>query len=142
MVEIDGINGREITYIPDRLIADPVVFRGMTDAEVVTLMVVGLVVWTPISVLILMPLGYALFGVALGVGLAIGSLLFSGSYLIRLKRKQPDGLHIVYFKKLLQRHGLKRFGFIDESISWDIRRSTPVKRIEVYAIQDSDSWEK
>ena len=138
MAEIEGMQGREIQYIPDRLIAEPVVFRGMTDTEVVGMMILGIVVWTPIAILILLPFGYGLFGVALGVGLAIGQLLVAGKYLTRLKRKQPDGLHVVHFKKMLQRKGLARFGFIDESISWDIRRSEPVKRVIQETTQEDD----
>ena len=32
-----GMNGREIEFIPDRLIEEPVVYRGLTDTEVVTI---------------------------------------------------------------------------------------------------------
>lgn len=138
MAEIEGMRGREIDYIPDRLIADPVVFRGMTDTEVVTLMVIGLIIWTPIAILLLLPFGYGLFGVALGVALAIGQLIVAGKYLTRLKRKQPDGLHVVHFKKLIQRKGFARYGFIDESMSWDIRRSAPVERKAPEITQEDD----
>lgn len=131
MTETEGMKGREILYIPDRLIADPVVFRGMTDSEIVGLMTVGTLFWTPISILILLPFGYGLFGVAIGVGLAIGTLLLASKVLIRLKRKQPDGLHVVHFKKLLQRKGLKHYGYIDQSQCWDIRRSKTVVRRQV-----------
>lgn len=138
MAEIEGMRGREIDYIPDRLISDPVVFRGMTDTEVVTIMVIGIIVWTPISILILLPFGYGLFGVALGVGLAILSLIGAGTRLTTLKRKQPDGLHVVHFKRLLQRKGFVRFGYIDESKSWDIRRSKPVERVVTETPEEDD----
>lgn len=138
MADIEGMRGREIDYIPDRLISDPIVFRGMTDTEVVTSMVIGLFVWTPTSILILLPFGYGLFGVALGVGLAILSLILVGRHLTMIKRKQPDGLHVVHFKKLLQRKGLARFGYIDESASWDMRRSAPVQRFYVETLEDDD----
>jgi len=128
MAETEGMKGREILYIPDRLIADPVVFRGMTDSEIVGLMMVGTLFWTPISILILLPFGYGLFGVAIGVDIDIGTLLLASKVLIRLKRKQPDGLHVVHFKKMLQRKGLKHYGYIDQSQCWDIRRSKPVVR--------------
>lgn len=50
-----GMKGREIDFIPDRLIEEPVVFRGLTDTEVVVLISVGLVFWIPVSVLVLLP---------------------------------------------------------------------------------------
>ena len=104
-----GMKGREIDFIPDRLIEEPVVFRGLTDTEVVVLISVGLVFWIPVSVLVLLPFGWGLFGVGIGVGMAIASLLVIGKYLQELKRRRPDGLHIVYLKKLAQ----KKFSFIN-----------------------------
>ena len=64
-----GMKGREIDFIPDRLIEEPVVFRGLTDTEVVVLIIVGLVFWIPVSVLLLLPFGWGLFGVGIGVGM-------------------------------------------------------------------------
>lgn len=137
--DVDGMRGGNIEYIPDRLIADPVVFRGMTDSEVVTIMVMGVIFWVPVSILALLPFGYGLFGVAVGVGLAICSLILAGKRLQRIKMKQPDGLHVVHFKKGLQRRGFKNFGFIEQSCSWDIRRSKPVeKQVRHTSDQDED----
>ena len=73
-----GMKGREIDFIPDRLIEEPVVFRGLTDTEVVVLIIAGLVFWIPVSVLLLLPFGWGLFGVGIGVGMAIVSLLLVG----------------------------------------------------------------
>jgi len=124
--DVDGVKNGEIHYIPDRLIADPVVFRGMTDAEVVLISVVSLAFWIPVCVLILSLFGIGTFGLAVGFAAAIGTLLIAGGRLQRLKMKQPDGLHVVHFKRKLQEWGIRRFGFITESQSWDIRRSKPV----------------
>ena len=125
---IDGMVNGEITFIPDRLIAEPVVFRGLTDSEVVMLMAVGVVFWIPVSVLLLWPLGFALFGVGVGLGLAIVTLLVAGKWLTRIKRKMPDGLHVVYLKHTLQRRGLMSFGYLHRTGHWDIRRRDPVVR--------------
>lgn len=131
-----GMNGREIEFIPDRLIDEPVVFRGLTDTEVVTIIFTALIVWIPTSVIALLPFGYGLWGVALGSGLAIATLLLIGNYLKNLKRRMPDGLHIVYLKKLAQQKiSFMSFGYIDTTQSWDIRRETPVKKI-VMRIED------
>jgi conjugative transfer region protein (TIGR03750 family) len=123
-MDIKGMNGREIDFIPDRLIEEPVVFRGLTDTEVVWLIAGGSVFWIPVSILLLMPFGWALFGVALGLGLAIGTLLLAGKYLQNLKRRMPDGLHVVYLKKIAQRKiSFMDYGYIETSQRWDIRRS-------------------
>ena len=97
-----GMNGREIEFIPDRLIEEPVVFRGMTDSEIVFIISISIVFWIPFSVLILLPFGWALFGVGIGFALAIGTLMLIGKYLQKIKRRMPDGLHLVYLKKMAQ----------------------------------------
>jgi len=127
-----GMNGREIEFIPDRLIEEPVVFRGMTDTEVVFIIAIAIVFWIPVSVLVLLPFGWALFGVGIGFALAIGTLMLIGNYLQNLKRRMPDGLHLVYLKKRAQQKiSFFNFGYIEESQSWDIRRETPVKKIKM-----------
>ena len=127
-----GMKGREIDFIPDRLIEEPVVFRGLTDTEVVLLITVGAAFWIPVSVLALLPFGFAMFGVAVGMGLAIGTLLLTGKYLQNLKRRMPDGLHMVYIKKLLQsKVSFINFGYIEESQSWDIKRTKVVTKIYI-----------
>lgn len=126
-----GMNGREIEFIPDRLIDEPVVFRGLTDSEVVFIIFSALIFWIPTSIIVLIPFGYGLWGVALGSGLSIATLVLIGNYLKKLKRRMPDGLHIVYLKKMAQQKiSFISFGYIDTSQSWDIRRENPVKKIE------------
>ncbi len=129
MSDLDGMKGREIEFIPDRLIEEPVVFRGMTDTEVLTLTIISILVWVPVSVLILMPFEMALFGVGAGFGMAILTLLIAGGRLQNLKRRMPDGLHIVYLKKYLQEKTPLNFGYIDTSQRWDIRRVRVVTKI-------------
>jgi conjugative transfer region protein (TIGR03750 family) len=127
-----GMNGREIEFIPDRLIEEPVVFRGLTDTEVVMIIMIAIIFWIPVSVLVLFPFGWALFGVGIGFGMAIVSLLVIGKYLQNLKRRMPDGLHVVYLKKQAQKKYLFfNFGYIDTSQSWDIRRDNPVTKINM-----------
>lgn len=127
-----GMNGREIEFIPDRLIEEPVVFRGMTDSEIVFIISISIVFWIPFSVLILLPFGWALFGVGIGFALAIGTLMLIGKYLQKIKRRMPDGLHLVYLKKMAQEKiSFINFGYIETSQSWDIRREMPVVKINM-----------
>jgi conjugative transfer region protein (TIGR03750 family) len=127
----NGMNGREIDFIPDRLIDEPVVFRGMTDTEVVAIIISAIIFWVPVSVILLLPFGWGLFGVGIGVGLAIGTLMLAGNYLQNLKRRMPDGLHVVYLKKKAQsKISFINFGYIETSQAWDIRRESEVTKVD------------
>lgn len=124
------MNGREIEFIPDRLIEEPVVFRGLNDSEIVFISVGGMLFWIPVSVLLLLPFGFALFGVGLGFGMVIVTLILAGNYLQNLKRRMPDGLHIIYLKKMAQKKfSFLNFGYIESSQTWDVRRDKPVEKI-------------
>jgi conjugative transfer region protein (TIGR03750 family) len=126
----EGMNGREIEFIPDRLIEEPVVFRGLNDTEIVYIAVGGVLFWIPLCVLLLLPFGGALFGVGIGFALTILTLVLAGNYLQNLKRRMPDGLHLVYLKKLAQKKfSFINFGYIEETQVWDIRREKPVEKI-------------
>lgn len=126
----EGMNGREIEFIPDRLIEEPVVFRGLNDTEIVYIAVGGVLFWIPLCVLLLLPFGGALFGVGIGFALTILTLVLAGNYLQNLKRRMPDGLHLVYLKKLAQKKfSFINFGYIEETQAWDIRREKPVEKI-------------
>ena len=128
-LDSQSYNGREIVFIPDRLIEEPIVFRGLTDSEVVALSLIGIAFWIPVSVLILFPFGHGLFGVAIGFGLAIVTLLLIGKYLQTLKRRMPDGLHIVYLKKKAQeKYVFFDYGYIETSQSWDIKRNNRITK--------------
>ena len=124
-----GMKGREIEFIPDRLIEEPVVFRGMTDTEVVIIILGAIVFWVPVTAILLSPFGMALFGVGGGFGLAIVTLVVAGKYLQSIKRRMPDGLHIVYLKKVIQKKvSFINFGYIEQSMRWDIRRDKVVTK--------------
>lgn len=128
-MSIPGMKGREIEFIPDRLIEEPVVFRGMTDTEVVMIIVAAIIFWVPVSSIVLALFGYALFGVGIGFGLAIGTLVVAGKYLQTIKRRMPDGLHVVYLKKLAQKKfSFVNFGYIEDSMRWDIKRTSMVEK--------------
>lgn len=126
-----GMKGREIEFIPDRLIAEPVVFRGLTDTEVVSIILAAIGFWVPLMAVILGLFGFALFGVGTGFGMALLTLLIIGKKFQIMKRRMPDGLHIVYLKKLAQKKlGFVNFGYIETSQVWDIRRDKAVHKTE------------
>jgi conjugative transfer region protein (TIGR03750 family) len=130
-MDLPGMKGREIDFIPDRLIDEPVVFRGLTDTEVVTITLVSIVLWVPVMTLILGVFGKALFGVGGGFAMAILTLLLVGKRFQIIKRRMPDGLHIVYLKKLAQKKiFFINYGYIETTQSWDIRRNVEIQKIQ------------
>jgi len=131
VADLEGYKNGEVTYIPDRLISDPIVFRGMTDQEVIWAAGIGAAVWVPISCLVLSIFGKAMFGLALGAGLTLLTVIYVGKRLTDMKRNMPDGLHIVAIKKWLQEKGIHSSGYINKSQDWDIRRSKQVERVMV-----------
>jgi len=129
MSDLEGYKNGEVTYIPDRLISDPIVFRGMTDVEVMWSAAIGAAIWVPISCLVLSFFGKGMFGLAVGAGLTLLTVVYAGKRLTDMKRNMPDGLHIVAIKKWLQEKGIHSSGYINKSQVWDIRRSKKVERV-------------
>jgi len=125
---MEGKEGKEITFIPDRLIEEPVVFKGMTDSELIFVIFSGVIFWIPTCILLMLPFGYGLFGVGVGFAMAIVNVIMAGRYLTKLKRRMPEGLHLVYLKRMLQEKGIKNYNYILISDVWDIRRTTPIQR--------------
>ena len=125
----EGMNERgEITFTPDNLIQEPIVFLGLTDTEVVALSVTSILIWVPTSVLVLLPFGFALFGIGVGFALALGSVYIASLKLKQLKKKLPDGLHMIVIQQWLQDHTPLNFGYIKEDGSWSIRRHQKVTK--------------
>lgn len=113
-----------IEFLPDRLNADPVVFRGMTNREVLFLAGSGLAIWMPISFLIAWLVGFPVFGLAGGLVLMIAQIWFASLYLMRAKRGKPEGYHLEAILIALQKFGVANCGATLYSGPWDIVRST------------------
>ncbi len=111
-----------IEFLPDRLNADPVVFRGMTNREVLWLAGTGLAIWLPVCFLVAWLAGYAIFGLAGGLLLMIGQVWVASLYLMRAKRGKPEGYHLETILIALQKRGLGNCGATLYSGPWDIVR--------------------
>ncbi|GEN23119.1 membrane protein [Halomonas cupida] len=119
-----------IEFIPSRLNATPVVFRGMTGKELVVCTLAGLVAFIPVGLI-----GWAVVGMGamvptcmfVGAGL---SLWFGGTFMRRLRRGRPSSWVYRKIQWQLQKAGLPVPGgneLIQASIRWRIRRD-PVRR--------------
>lgn len=113
-----------ITFLPDRLNREPIVWRGLTTSELLLALVCGLS-------------GGATFGIALavllhswplipGTALAGAGLLIQGGgrILARIKRGKPDSWLYQALFAWLERHRLLRCRqLIQHSTVWVVRRS-------------------
>lgn len=123
-----------IEFMPDRLNAEPTVFRGFTTPEMFTAagagVVAGLVLSLPFTALagwVVIPTG------ALVMPLLV--VFFSGKYLVRIKRGKPENFIYRALSLRLARSGLATLpgfrrmtekGLITVSRGWFLRRSQPV----------------
>lgn len=122
-MKTEGVdNNGVITFTPDRLIQEPVVFLGMTDSEVIGITLFSVVICLPLSVLLLLPVGMGLLGVCLGFGLSLVCIYVAGKQLTVIKRQYPDGLHRVYIQQYLQAHTPLHYKYVDYDGQWSIRR--------------------
>lgn len=115
-----------IDWVPKRLNAAPVVFRGMTGREVATITLGGLGVFTPVGILA----GFAFSTIAmvptvafLGAGVV---LIFGGSIMRRLRRGRPTSLLYRQFQLWRAVKGFPGKGerLITETSCYCIRRKT------------------
>lgn len=112
----------EITFIPDRLNEEPVIFIGMTDSELKMSTGVSLALWLPVSILIAMMFGHGILGVAGGALMAFLSMWLLGKKLREIKRGRPKGFHVMAIAAWLEDNHLKPKTMIRESRTWDITR--------------------
>ncbi|WP_422452169.1 TIGR03750 family conjugal transfer protein [Endozoicomonas sp. ALC066] len=113
---------KTISFIPDRLNQEPVIFKGMTNTELFIVIGTSFVFWLVLCVFIGALFGAALVGVGGAVLLTMLSVVLIGNRLQIIKRQLPDGVHTVMFKRWLQQRGILNAGFCLRTGSWDIRR--------------------
>ncbi len=118
---------QEITFIPDRLNEEPVIFIGMTDSELRLATGVSLAFWLPISVFIGMLFGMGIIGVAAGTLLAFFTMWLLGKKLRLIKRGRPKGYHVSAITSWLEDHNLKPKTMIRETRTWDFKHRKRAK---------------
>lgn len=110
-------------FLPDRLNAEPPVFKGCSVGELSTMAGIAAVIWIPACLVIA-----ALFGgIAMGFGIAglgiVATTVVAATYFRRVKTNQPDGYYLLAVKCWLEDHKLLRSGLVRQSITWEIGRS-------------------
>ncbi|MCC8381423.1 TIGR03750 family conjugal transfer protein [Xenorhabdus sp. PB30.3] len=116
-----------IPFLPDRLNAEPVVFRGFTTPEMGLAAIVGLALGLVVSLPFIPFAGW----VMLPTGMLMMPLLLlsvGGRWLATLKRGKPENY---LWQKLAEKK--RRFGLGDPTLiiaaqGWSLRRSRPAHR--------------
>ncbi|PRB81519.1 TIGR03750 family conjugal transfer protein [Pseudomonas sp. MYb185] len=117
-----------ISWVPKRLNAAPIVFRGMTGKEVATLTLAGLGVFTPIGIVAALVMGMIAMAPTvafLGAGL---TLFFGGTIMRRLRRGRPTSLMYRQLQFYLACKGIASGEkLITRTTRYSIRRHPPLK---------------
>jgi len=118
-----------LTFLPDRLNGEPVVYRGLTSPELGLLGAGAIVLWLPICLVIAALAGYFMMGFGVAALLALATVWGTSGWVQSFKRGKPAGYHVLRLELMLQRLRLRRSAYIRYSGSWDIRRQRRVPRL-------------
>ncbi|MDC9606907.1 TIGR03750 family conjugal transfer protein [Xenorhabdus griffiniae] len=111
-----------IAFLPDRLNAEPVVFRGFTTPELGLAALAGIVLGLAVSLPLIPLAGW----VMLPTGMLVIPLLlisFGGRWLAHLKRGKPEHYLWLKLEEKKRRLGLGDPALIIAAQGWSLRRS-------------------
>ncbi len=95
----------------ERMNSEPMILRGCTSSELVTLVVIAIAIWIPLSILV----AWLLDAIAMAMGIAgIGILItvvVMATLFQRIKRGRPDGYYQQAIAVWLHRKRLRRSKF-------------------------------
>lgn len=111
-----------LTFLPDRLNGEPIVYRGLTAPELGLLAAGAVALCMPVSLLILGLAGYFMMGFGVGALLVLALLWVASGWIQAVKRGKPAGYHVLRFELFLHDLGLRRTPYIRYSGIWDLRR--------------------
>lgn len=117
----------DITFIPDRLNEEPVIFIGMTDSELKLAAGVSVGFWLPVSIAGAVVFGQGILGVAIGTLLSFLTMWIVGKKLRVIKRGRPKGYHVMAITAWLEDRSLKPKTMIRETRTWGIHRQKRTK---------------
>ena len=108
--------------LPNRLNAEPSIFRGCSLSELMLLAASGAIIWIPFWVIMCSLLGIVMMGVGAGVISIIVWVFFGSTYLQKVKRGRPVGYYQLQLRLLSEELGIRKSGVIRQSRIWDIGR--------------------
>ncbi len=116
------MSNRDDELLADRVDTQPPIFRGCSSSELLTMLVVSILVWLPLSLIVAVAIGrVTLFLGLLAIGV-LGTIYFGAGAFHRLKRNRPDHYYVHAFKRFLHDKRWHSARFIWRSGPWDIGR--------------------
>lgn len=116
-----------MSFLPDRLNGEPIVYRGLTTRELAFLAAAAIALWLPASLFVLGIAGYFMMGFGVAALLALGTVWLASGYIQAVKRGKPMDYHILRLELLLHDLKLRRSPYIRYTGAWDIRRRRPLR---------------
>ena len=109
--------------LPERLNAEPAVFKGCSTSELAAFAGTAALVWLPVSILFSWWIGALTmgFGIA-GVGM-VGTVVVLAGVFQRLKRNRPDGYYEMRARIWLAEHRLLKSALVIRSQWWTLGRT-------------------
>lgn len=108
--------------LPNRLNAEPSIFRGCSLSELMALVTMGGAALVPGSIIVCGLFGYLMMGVGIGLLLVIGWVFVGATVLQKLKRGRPQGYYQMRLRLWLEDFYLLRSQSIRQGQVWDIGR--------------------
>ena len=89
------------------------VFRGCTSTELITIIVISIVFWTPLMASLgIVLLGSMMMGLGLVLVMTIITVFVCSSLVQWVKRDKPEGHYQLVIQRYLGKHKLRKSGFI------------------------------
>jgi conjugative transfer region protein (TIGR03750 family) len=111
--------------LAERVIAEPVIFRGCASSELGLLLGAAVAFWLPAALLLSLLIGAPALSVGLAAGGILATVWLAAGILQRLKRGRPEGYYQQGLTVWLHQHHLKRSPLILRSGVWDVGRRLP-----------------
>ena len=109
--------------LPDRLNAEPAIFKGCSTTELGLIALGATLLWLPLSLLITLLLGVFTMGFGLaGVGV-VATVVAGAGVFQRVKRGRPDGYYQIRAMIWLSQKGLCTCPYVLRSGTWDLGRT-------------------
>ena len=109
--------------LPNRLNAEPSIFRGCSLSELMLLTGVGLAIWIPTCLIVCGLFGFLMMGVGIGILSTLAWVFIGATILQKMKRGRPIGYYQLKIRLMLEDRGLVAPQFMRGSQVWDIGRS-------------------
>ncbi len=108
--------------LPERLNAEPAIFKGCSSSELGVIVLSAIVVWLPGSLVLAAALGAVTMGFGLaGIGV-VGTVIGVATGFQSIKRNRPDGYYQQRLVLWLQGKGWRRSPLVQRSGIWDLGR--------------------